>query len=211
MDRQPSKQDWCLIKEELILLEGRWMMEQQLLHGTKVYLSIEEPEVMAEAMVRWSGDSEYLRLLDAEPTNQYSVKKFTEILQKDQEKDPPPFYFFAIRTLEGDQLVGFAGLDGDAFPNGDIFVGIGIGDRELWGKGYGTDAMKVILRFGFQELNLRKVSLDTFEYNPRAIRSYEKAGFVHEGRVRKFLLREGKRWDLLFMGILREEWLARAG
>jgi RimJ/RimL family protein N-acetyltransferase len=71
--------------------------------------------------------------------------------------------------------------------------------------------MQVILRYAFQELNLRRVSLDTFEYNPRAIRSYEKAGFVHEGRVRKFLLREGRRWDMLFMGILREEWLARNG
>jgi len=187
------------------------MMEQHLLHGTIVRLAIDEPEVMAEAMVRWGGDSEYLRLLDAEPPNQLSEKKFTEIFQKDQEKEPPAFYFFAIRTLVDDRLVGCAGLDGDAFPNGDAFVGIGIGDREFWGKGYGSDAMKVILRFAFQELNLRRISLDTFEYNPRAIRSYEKVGFVHEGRARKFLLREGRRWDMLFMGILREEWLARSG
>lgn len=186
-------------------------MEQHLLHGAMVRLTTEEPEIMAEAMVRWAGDSEYLRLLDADPTNLLSVKKFTEFIQKDQEKDPPPYYFFAMRTLADDRLVGCVGLDGDAFPNGDVFVGIGIGDREFWGKGYGTDAMNIILRFAFQELNLRRVSLDTFEYNPRAIRSYEKAGFVHEGRARKFLLREGRRWDLLFMGILREEWIARSG
>jgi RimJ/RimL family protein N-acetyltransferase len=68
--------------------------------------------------------------------------------------------------------------------------------------------MIVILRYAFQELNLRRVALDTFEYNPRAIRSYEKAGFVHEGRARGYLYREGQRWDLIFMGILREEWLA---
>jgi RimJ/RimL family protein N-acetyltransferase len=61
------------------------------------------------------------------------------------------------------------------------------------------------------EQNLRRVSLDTFEYNPRAIRSYEKAGFVYEGRARQYLLREGKRWDLIFMGILRQEWLAGSG
>ena len=186
-------------------------MDHNILQGNLVRLSAEEPGVLADAMVRWGSDSEYLRLLDAEPATRFSVKQVTEWIQKDQEKDPPSFYFFAIRTLENDQLVGFTGLDGDAFPHGDLFVGISIGDREFWGKGYGTDAMKVILRYAFQELNLRRVSLDTFEYNPRAIRSYEKVGFIHEGRVRKFLLREGSRWDMLFMGILREEWLAKAG
>ena len=195
---------------ECQLRNGRWQLDHNLLQGNLVRLSAEEPGVLAEAMVRWGSDSEYLRLLDADPPNQLSVKKFTEFIQKDQEKDPPAD-FFAIRTLVDDRLVGCAGLDGDAFPNGDAFVGIGIGEREFWGKGYGTDAMKVILRFGFQELNLRRISLDTFEYNPRAIRSYENVGFVHEGRARKFLLREGRRWDMLFMGILREEWLARSG
>jgi RimJ/RimL family protein N-acetyltransferase len=67
--------------------------------------------------------------------------------------------------------------------------------------------MKIILRYAFTELNLQRVSLNVFEYNPRGVRSYEKAGFSHEGRERGLLLREGKRWDVIFMGILREEWL----
>ena len=184
-------------------------MDTNLLHGSLVRLAVEEPKINAEAYALWNRDSEFMRLLDAEPAYPPSVKKLTELIQKDQEKDPPPFYLFAIRTLEGDKLVGYIGLDGEAFPHGEIFVGIAIGEREAWGKGYGTDAMKVILRYAFQELNLRRVSLDSFEYNPRAIRSYEKAGFVHEGRAREFLYREGRRWDLIFMGILREEWLAR--
>ena len=162
---------------------------------------------MAEAINRWDSDSEFRRLLDSEPANQFSVKKLTEWIQKDQEKDPGLRCSFGIRTLEGDKLVGFTGLDGDTFPHGEAFVGIGIGERDFWGKGYGSDAMKLILRYAFQELNLRRVALDTFEYNPRAIRSYEKVGFVHEGRARKFLFRDGRRWDLIFMGILREEWV----
>jgi RimJ/RimL family protein N-acetyltransferase len=186
-------------------------MENNILDGKLVHLTADEPNILAEAMVHWGDDSEYMRLLDAEPTNMYSVKKVTEWIQKDQEKDPPAFYFLSIRTLEDDRLIGFTGLDGDAFPNGDTFVGIGIGDPDFRGKGYGTDAMKVILRYAFQELNLRRVSLTTFEYNPGAIRSYEKAGFIHEGRLKKFLSREGRRWDLVFMGILREEWLVRYG
>ena len=89
----------------------------------------------------------------------------------------------------------------------DAFVGIGIGNRNDWSKGYGSDAMKIILRFAFTELNLRRVTLNVFEYNPRAIRSYEKTGFRHEGRMRNALLRNGKRWDMFYMGILREEWM----
>jgi RimJ/RimL family protein N-acetyltransferase len=181
-------------------------MKTHLYHGTLVRLVAEEPQVMAEMVNRWDRDSEYRRLLDSEPSYQHSVSKLSEWIQKDQEKEPPSFYGFAIRTLDDNRLVGFTGLDGDTFPHGEAFMGIGIGERELWGKGYGTDALRVILRFAFQELNLRRVSLDAFEYNPRAIHSYEKVGFVHEGRARGYLNREGKRWDLIFMGILQEEW-----
>ena len=69
--------------------------------------------------------------------------------------------------------------------------------------------MNLLLRFAFTEVNLRRVTLAVFEYNPRAIRTYEKVGFRHEGRLRQFLNKEGRRWDMLFMGILREEWLER--
>ena len=88
-------------------------------------------------------------------------------------------------------------------------MAIALGERSYWGKGFGTDAMQIMLRYAFCELNLRSVGLIVFEYNPRAIRSYEKIGFVHEGRIRGAILREGKRWDFLYMGLLREEWSAR--
>jgi len=186
-------------------------MEGNLFYGKLVHLTAEEPAVLAEACSRWNADSEFLRLLDAHAANQISAKKITEWIQQDQEKEPLPFYLFGIRTIESERLIGWMDLEGTLFPHGEGFAGIGIGDRDYWGKGYGTDAMKVILRYAFQELNLRRVALDTFEYNPRAIRSYEKAGFLHEGAVRGYIFREGRRWDLLFMGILREEWVAGCG
>ena len=116
---------------------------------------------------------------------------------------------FEIRTIDGDQVIGSLGLGGDMLIHSEAFVGIGIGESEFWGKGYGTEAMLLILRYAFMELNLQRVSLDVFDYNQRAIRSYEKAGFKLEGRQRGMLLREGKRWDLVYMGLLREEWLAQ--
>ncbi|HEX5840306.1 MAG TPA: GNAT family protein, partial [Anaerolineales bacterium] len=121
----------------------------------------------------------------------------------------PAGYFFGIRTLAEDRLIGELALDVVNWSGRDAFVGLGIGEAEYWGKGYGTDVMNVLLWFAFTEVNLRRVSLTVFEYNPRAIRSYEKAGFRHEGRVRKVLNKEGRRWDVLFMGILREEWMEK--
>jgi RimJ/RimL family protein N-acetyltransferase len=184
-------------------------METDLLHGKLVRLTAENPETIAEVKSRWDLDSEYLRLLDANPTILFSVKKLKEWIEKYLEERQQTSFYFMIRTLADDRIIGLTGLDGDLFPHGEAWAWIGIGEREAWGKGYGTDAMEVILRYAFMELNLRRVSLDTFEYNPRAIRSYEKVGFVHEGRERGFLLRAGRRWDMLFMGILREEWLAK--
>jgi RimJ/RimL family protein N-acetyltransferase len=117
---------------------------------------------------------------------------------------------WAIRKLDDDTLIGFIGLFNLHQQHGDSLVAIAVGDRKYWSHGYGTDAMQAMLHFAFLEMNLRRVGLIVFEYNPRAIRSYEKAGFVHEGRVREAMLREDRRWDFLYMGILREEWLANA-
>ena len=68
--------------------------------------------------------------------------------------------------------------------------------------------MKLALQYAFMELGMQRVSLGLHAYNERALKSYEKAGFKLEGRTRQDMLREGKRTDSLWMGILREEWQA---
>jgi len=68
--------------------------------------------------------------------------------------------------------------------------------------------MRVTLRYMFLELNLARVTLSVYEYNPRALRSYEKAGFRIEGKTRSERVFEGRRFDAIWMGILREEWEA---
>jgi RimJ/RimL family protein N-acetyltransferase len=192
-------------------LEEELVLEENILIGKHVKLTVEEVEVMAENFSRWQRDSEYHRLLSTEAFNPHSMKAIREWLEKNLEKDPPEFYLFMIRKLDDDRLIGEIDLGGMSLTHGDGFVGISIGEREFWGKGYGTEAMDLILRFAFLELNLQRISLDVFEYNPRAIRSYEKAGFIHEGRQRGMLNRDGQRYDLLFMGILRDEWLVNNG
>ncbi len=184
-------------------------MDNDMLKGKLVRLVADDPSTSVAEYYRWDANSEYQRLCTTDYARKFSAKKWKEWLEKDIEKDPPPFNFFAIHTLADDRLIGGISLDGGAYPSGETFVGIGIGDAADWGKGYGSDAMNIILRYAFEEMNLRRVALDTFEYNPRGIRSYEKVGFTHEGRMRGYLNRDGRRWDLIFMGILREEWEAR--
>jgi RimJ/RimL family protein N-acetyltransferase len=181
-------------------------MNADLFTGDLVRLGAEDPQKMAEAFAHWNQDMEFYRLLDNDPARLWSAKKMKEWFEKDIETDSPTFVFFSVRTLADNRLIGFIAFEGINWENRDAMVAIGIGERDCWGKGYGTEAMRLMLRYGFSELNLHRVSLGVFEYNPRAIRSYEKCGFKHEGRDRQFILRDGKRWDMLYMGILRTEW-----
>jgi RimJ/RimL family protein N-acetyltransferase len=175
--------------------------------GKLVRLSAFDPEEMSKALPRWSRNSEYFRLLSSSMGPMQSSKAAATWMEKEVMELSPASYFFSIRTIAEDKLIGDLGLDVVDWSGRDAFVGLGIGETEYWGKGYGTDVMNVLLRFAFSEINLRRVTLTVFEYNPRAIRSYEKVGFSHEGRLRKVINKEGRRWDILFMGILRAEWL----
>ena len=169
-------------------------MSAQLFRGALVRLAAVDPDEMSKAMPRWNLDSEFYRMLDSGPQAMFSAKKVKEWIEKDLEKDPAQDMFFSIRALADDRLIGFMSLFDNTGHTGDALVGIGIGEREYWGKGYGTDAMRVMLDYVFNELNYRRLSLIVFEHNPRGIRSYEKAGFVREGRLARH---DGARWAAL--------------
>jgi RimJ/RimL family protein N-acetyltransferase len=180
-------------------------MPIDLFRGDLVRLTAEEPPAVSQAFANWNLNSELMRLLDNDPVPLWSIKKLEA--QAEIEKNPAQWIEFMVRRLSDDCLVGFVGLFWLNPSQGEAFTGVGIGDPQLWGKGYGTDAIRLLLRYAFNELNLRRISLMAFEYNQRALRSYHKAGFVEEGRMRGVLHREGRRWDSIYMGILRDEWL----
>jgi RimJ/RimL family protein N-acetyltransferase len=90
-------------------------------------------------------------------------------------------------------------------------LAIGIGEASYRGKGYGSDALQLILRYAFRELNLYRVGLDITANNGPAIRACEKAGFQREGAMRRAVSRDGQHIDRILMGILRDEWLEQAG
>ena len=175
--------------------------------GELVRITAEEPEERARLEIQWQQDTEFHRLADSEPAMLVSEKKMKERFEKQSEDGfTSERFFFSVRTLDENKHIGFFVLVADLIHS-EAWVGIGIGSREFWGKGYGTDMMNLCLRYAFTELNVHRVSLGVHAYNPRALRSYEKAGFQVEGRTRKDILRDGRRYDGIWMGILRDEWL----
>jgi RimJ/RimL family protein N-acetyltransferase len=178
-----------------------------LLTGRLVRLTAFDPEDMGKAFSTWSRDSEYWRLMDAGAAFVHSAKDSTRRIEKDVLEFDPAVYSFSVRRIADDELIGEMTLDVVNWSAGNAYIGLSIGDRQNWNQGYGTEMVRLILQFAFMEINLRRVTLTVFEYNPRAIRAYEKAGFRHEGRMRQFLNKEGRRWDMLCMGILRAEWM----
>lgn len=114
-----------------------------------------------------------------------------------------------IEIQEEDEwrLIGNSGFFSIDWRNRSAELGIFIGDKAYWDRGFGTEVMNLLLRHGFSTLNLHRITLRVFEDNPRAIRAYEKAGFVHEGRQRQAEYHEGQFHDVLFMSVLRPEWV----
>ena len=115
-------------------------------------------------------------------------------------------YLFAIEALDG-TYIGNIGLHGIQPENRQARLGIIIGEKAYWGQGYGTDAIQAMLGWAFGYLNLNRVALTVFAYNERAIRCYQKCGFRHEGGMRQARYVDGRYYDELLMGILRDEWM----
>jgi RimJ/RimL family protein N-acetyltransferase len=178
------------------------LMPGDLFAGTLVRLTAPRPDDK-EVMARWSHDADYLRHLDDDPARPRPADYYTED-KEDKSRDWRKFEF-RIRTLAEDKLIGFIELFMQ-WNQQTAWLGIGIGEADYRGKGYGSDALRVVVSYAFRELGLYRVSLSVFSYNQRAIRAYEKVGFVHEGTLRSALYRDGQRFDMLLMGILRPEW-----
>jgi RimJ/RimL family protein N-acetyltransferase len=152
-----------------------------------VHRWINNPEVMQGVLVRYPSSMEQQRQrMEDLPPAAYAVARFT------------------IETLTG-KPIGDCNLHSFGPELRTAGVGILIGETDHWGGGYGTDAMRVLCRFGFEMMNLHRIELEVFDDNARAIRCYEKVGFQHEGRRRHADYRHGAYRDVVMMGLLRHE------
>jgi RimJ/RimL family protein N-acetyltransferase len=113
-----------------------------------------------------------------------------------------------IKQGRGWRLVGNVGFFNLEWTNRSSEFGIFIGDKTIWNRGYGTEAVQLLLQHGFETLNLHRIFLRVFSTNPRARRSYEKAGFILEGTLREAVYRHGRYADVHIMSVLRSEWNA---
>jgi RimJ/RimL family protein N-acetyltransferase len=176
------------------------------IRGELVYLRPAEREDLPR-FVRWFADAETSRFLMVRAPFSQAMEEqwFADMVGRQGKTD----YHFVICRLTDGEPIGTAGLHDLDFVNGNAEFGISIGEKGEWNKGYGTDALHAICDFGFGELRLHRIELEVYEGNARARRSYEKAGFLLEGKLRQRHFAEGRHSDVLIMGLLREEWEAK--
>ena len=167
--------------------------------GKRIYLSprnVEDVEVFTE----WMNDffiTDYIgrsyRTVTLQDEKEYLEKANTG-------KDT-----FAIIDIETNEMIGTIGLHSVDNVNRTATLGIFIGNKNYWSKGYGTEAIQLILDFGFNYLNLNNIELALMEFNQRALKCYQKCGFKEIGRRRKCNFINGKYYDSILMDILAEE------
>jgi RimJ/RimL family protein N-acetyltransferase len=178
----------------------RWFPE--LLTGELVVLRRHAPENVA-AFRRWYADPEIARLARYQqtPMRPDEIDRFFEARVVGEGA-----LAMAVHERATNRLVGtcaFSQLDGE---NGSALYHITIGESDVWGRGYGTEATRLMLDHAFGTLSLHRIALFVFEFNERAIRAYKHCGFVAEGRSRESIWRDGRWWDELAMSVLESDW-----
>lgn len=154
--------------------------------------------------VRW--------LADARTTRTLALRSPISLASEEQwfgrllERQGSVLWHFVICRSADDRPVGAIDLHDVDLVNGSASLGIVIGDPADTGLGYGSDALRALLGFGFGELRLERIALDVYAFNERARRVYERVGFVHEGTMRHAMFRDGVHHDVHRMSMLRSEW-----
>lgn len=176
-----------------------------IIRGELVYLRPSE-RADVPTFVRWLNDAEVTHNLAMRaPLGEAAEAAWYEGMLARQGKTD---YHFVICLLADDRAIGTVGLHGLDWRGGTAEFGIAIGEKSEWDRGYGTDALRAICDFGFGELRLERIGLQVYDGNDRARRSYEKAGFRHEGTLRRAHYARGRHIDVHVMSLLRDEWAA---
>ncbi len=178
-----------------------------IIYGKRVRLRAVEREDVNK-FHEWVNDPEVTRGLALYLPMSFSDEEswFNSLAKRDQREKP-----LAIETRKGKiwKLIGNCGVFDLDPVNSSAELGILIGEKLEWNKGYGSEVMSLLVKHCFETLNLNRAFLRVYTENIRAVRSYEKAGFVLEGRLREAVYKFGKYDDVLIMSVLRSEWTSR--
>ncbi len=172
-----------------------------MIDGDAVYLRALEREDVPR-MHAWFNDPEIRAYLDLyHPLSLDAEGAWYEHQQSPSCTDK----VYGIVHRESGTHIGNVGLHNFDWPSAQAEIGIVLGDKAFWSRGLGADAMRAVLRHAFSTLNLHRAYLQVYSYNPRAIRSYEKVGFIREAVLRGDVFHDGAYHDTIVMGLLREE------
>jgi len=178
-----------------------------IIYGKRVRLRGAERSDL-EQFIKWVNDPEVTAGLTLFlPMSSVDEEKWFEAAMKRPQEEKP--LVIDMKDGENWRLIGNSSYFDFDWIARAAEVGIMIGDKTVWNQGYGTEVMSLLLRHGFETLNLNRVYLRVYADNKRAIRTYEKVGFVHEGRMRQSVYKHGAYNDVLYMSVLHEEWDAR--
>ena len=177
-------------------------LQNPFIVGERIYLRPLEPAQDYHLYSTWRNDEEIRRYFSIYPTNDTRSKERLELLYKDGKH-----IIFGVALNENNRLIGLVGLKDINYINQSAGFYIIIGDRSAWGKGYGTEATKLMIRYGFLELNLNRIQTQSMEDNIGGWRADEKAGFNYEGTLREVILRFGKYIDVRVYSLLKSEYL----
>ncbi len=179
------------------------MISESILEGEKVRLRPMQDRDMP-LFVQWLQDAEVRRWLASitEPPTLEEQFDWYEGRRSD-----PDSVLWSIETLDG-RLVGSVELRLAQHAQ-RAELGIAIQDKTMWSQGLGTDTVRLVMEYGFEDLELHRIELMTDEENVRGRRCYEKCGFIEEGFLREHRLIDGKFGNTIMMSVLRDEWLAR--
>lgn len=158
---------------------------------------------------QWVNNENIIKYL-AFPLFPQTLDETTEFVERQlQKKGAPKEGIFVIALKDDPKLeyIGSIGLHAIDYRNRHCELGIVIGREDLLGRGIGAEAIRLVLGFAFDFLNMHKVNLRVYEYNERAMRCYARAGFKEEGRIREQRYYGGRYWDEILMGITKEEYL----
>lgn len=167
--------------------------------GEKCYLSPINPED-ADRIATWSNDFE-MSVFTGDVSDMISIEKQREYLEYMSNNG----YSFAIIKKDTDEPIGICKLTQVDLINRKATLGIFIGEKSCWDKGFGTEATKLILDFGFNIINLKNIMLTVYSFNERAIKAYHRCGFKEIGRRRKSIIMGSKEFDEVYMDILSDE------
>ena len=177
------------------------MSHYKKLVGARCYLSPVSLED-AEKWTQWDNDLEVTIPLGDEAYTPYPAEKTRQIIEDVVRSQG---HIFSIVDLETDELIGRCMLFDIDQVNRRAMLGIVIGEKDYRGKGYGQDATRLLLDYGFNLLNLNSIMLGTFSFNARAINCYKRVGFKEIGRRRQARIIGGEKYDAVLMDILAEE------